>query len=220
MKKTLALILACALAMAILPVFADEAAVTGDWYADLGGMPVLLTLAEGGAYTLALPGSEVTGTWVLDDGYIYIDGSKAPDMATLGEDKLIMSDGMTIFTRDKVEGYAPADPKADADALAFAGYWQAAYVDVNGTPIPAAVLDDETDLYVEGVHAILGGPIFGDTIVEMAFVDGALTSENEGVKVQLQYQQDGLLRLTVTGTDTAPQIFYLSEAYSAALEGE
>ena len=219
MKKALALILACVLALAILPAVAEEVYVTGDWYAELGGLPVQLTLAEDGTYSLTLPGSDpAAGTWVLKNGYIYMDGASTPDMATIGESSLIMSDGATVFTREKVEGYALADLKADADLVAFAGYWQAVYVDVNGAPISAEALADETDLYVEGTHAILGGPIFGDTIVEMAFADGAMTCESEGAKVQLQLQQDGLLRLSVSAADAEAQAFYLAKAYSAALD--
>ena len=212
MKKTLALILTCVLALAVLPALADEAAVTGDWYADPDGMPVQLTLAEDGTYTLSVPGSEpVCGAWKLDDGYIYMDGAKTPDMATLGDDTLVMSDGMTFFTREKIEGYIPADPMTDADASAFAGYWQAVYVVVNGMPVPASVLKDQTDLYVEGHSAILGGPRFGDTQVKMTLENGALTCENAGARVTLQIQQDGYLRFTIAAPD-ATQILYLLRA--------
>ena len=219
MKKTLAMILICVLVLAAFPGFAEG--VTGDWYADLGGAAIHPNLAEGGSYTVEIPGSDpVTGVWVLDDGYIYMDGSASPDIATIGETSLIMSDGMTFFTREKVENYAPAEPKADAPLELFAGYWTAVYVDVNDTPVLARLLNDETDLYVEGHSAILGGPVLGDTQVALTYENGALTCEYEGTKAQLQLQQDGYLRLTVTGTETAPQTWYMMETYSEALNGE
>lgn len=221
MKKAMALIAACILALAALSVSAEESPVTGDWYTDMGGMPVQLTLAGDGSYTLAVPGGDsVTGTWVLDDGYIYMDGAAAPDMATMGGDMLVMSDGMTYFTREKIEGYAPAELRTDAVPADFAGYWQAAYVDVNGTPVTAYVLEDETDLYVEGSSAILGGPVLGDTQVKLAFGNGAFACESGGAKVQLQMQQDGYLRLTAAGTDGTVQTWYLIPAYSPALDGK
>ena len=90
MKKAMALIAACILALAALSVSAEESPVTGDWYTDMGGMPVQLTLAGDGSYTLAVPGGDsVTGTWVLDDGYIYMDGAAAPDMANMYYERLV-----------------------------------------------------------------------------------------------------------------------------------
>ena len=105
-------------------------------------------------------------------------------------------------------------------AESFAGYWKAAYTDVGGTPVPARLLGDETDLYIEGSSAILGGPTLGDTQVKLTWENGALTSDIEGVKVRVQFQADGCLRLTVTGNESAPQTWYMALAGCAVPEGE
>ena len=218
MKKCFALMLACLLALASLPALAEAPDVSGDWYADLGGAAARLTLAPDGAYTFAFPGKDaVTGVWKLDDGYICLDGAAAPELSIDGE-TLRLGEDTVFFTREQPKAYVPGEVRTDLILEMFAGYWKAAYVDVNGTPVPASVLEDETDLYVEGVHAILGGPVFGDTVVEGAFSDGALTCENGGAKVTLQYQQDGYLRLTVAAPDAAVQTWYLIPAYSPALD--
>ena len=210
MKKYIALILACALALAVLPAFAEEASpVAGDWYTRVEGVPYQLTLDPGGAYTFTDPRKEPkTGAWEFLDGYIYLDGSAEPSLYTL-EDMLCLGDRGVFFTREKPEGYTPAEPAEDVPLTAFAGYWRSAYMDLNGEALPAAAMGDATDLYIDGHSAILGGPVLGDVQVKLDFESGALTCENDGVSVLIQYQADEYLRLTVTGSDTAPQTWYM-----------
>lgn len=220
MKKYIALILICALTLSLLPALAEDAALAGDWYADLEGVPAQLTLGADGTYTLAVTGKETkTGVWALREGFLYMDGSAAPGLYPVG-DLLRLADAPVFFTREKPAFYTPAEPRALEDADDFAGYWKSVYVDLQGTAVPAYTMKDETDLYVEGTSAILGGPMLGDTPVKLAFENGELTADNEGVKTRMQLQADGFLRLTVTGTETAPQTWYLSRAYSPALEAE
>ena len=219
MKRSAALLLALALLLCALPVTAEEAA-TGDWYAVTDGVPTQLTLNEDGTYAVTNPLSEpVAGTWELADGFVYLDGDRDNPLALNGPVLMLEAAGL-YFTRQAPDLYVPAEPAADAPIEAYAGYWQCAYTDVNGTPLPASAAGDYADLYVEGSSAVLGGPLFGDAIVRLTYENGALTCENEGVRVELQYLQDGFLRLTVTGSGTAPQVWYLAAAYSAALDPE
>ena len=210
MKKYIALILACALALAVLPAFAEEATpVAVDWYTSVDGVPYQLTLDPGGAYTFTDPRTEPkTGAWEFRDGYIYLDGSAEPSLYTQ-EDMLCLGDRGVFFTREKPAGYTPAEPAEDVQLEMFAGYWRSAFVDLNGEALPAAAMGDATDLYIEGHSAILGGPVLGDKQVKLAFENGALTCEIDGNSVLIQYQADECLRLTVTGSDTAPRIWYL-----------
>ena len=47
----------------------------GDWYAELSGLAIQLTLAEDGAYALLVPGSEpLAGVWAEEDGRLILDG--------------------------------------------------------------------------------------------------------------------------------------------------
>lgn len=90
-----------------------------------------------------------------------------------------------------------------------------------GTLVPAAALEDETDLYVEGYSAILGGPILGDVIVKFEEQGGVLaTAAGSSPSATIVLQQDGLLCLTVTGSETAPQTWYLQRSYSPVLHEE
>lgn len=201
MRKYIALFLALAL-MCTAGLALAEADVTGLWYFDLGGAAAELTLNADGAYRLAVPlAEEKTGTWKIDDGYVYLDGAAAPGLATWGENTLILGDSEGFFTREKPAYYAPADPLPDAPLALFAGYWVCWYVDVNGSPVLSDYAADRTDLYIEGSSGILGGPRFGDTQVKFDFAGGALKSESAGAQVTLQIQQDAFLRLTLAGPE-------------------
>ena len=223
MKRLLGiLLLVCILLLSIMPAGAEENPASGCWYADLNGLSITLTLSADGTYTftdVVLPENDQTGAWELRDGFIYLDGNEYVPLSFNGS-TLTQVDLGLLFTREKPRGYIPADIMSDAAVDMFAGYWKAAYADVNGTPVPVALLDDETDLYVDGHSAILGGPMLGDTQVKLTFENSALFCDNEGVKAELLLQADGLLRLTVTGSETMPQTWYLMRVYSPAQDGE
>ena len=211
MKKHIAIYLALVLALSAVLALA-EADVSGLWYADLDGAVAELSLNADGTYRLAVPlEEEKTGTWKLDDGFIYLDGAAEPDLATWANGNLMLGDHLAFFTREKPAYYAPADPLPDAPLALFAGYWVCRYVDVNGSPVLADYAADRTDLYIEGSSGILGGPRFGDTQVKFDFSDGALTCQHARAQVTLQIQQDGFLRLTLAAPD-ASQTLYLTSA--------
>ena len=217
MRKQIALFLALALACTAGLALA-EADVVGLWYADLGGAAAELSLNADGTYRLAVPlEEEKTGTWKFDDGFVYLDGASTPDLATWGENTLILGDSEGFFTRGKPWVYAPDDPLPDAPLALFAGYWVCQYVEVNGSPVLADYAADRTDLYIEGHSGILGGPRFGDAQVKFDFADGALTCEHAGTQVTLQIQQDGFLRLT-TAPDAAALYLFHAAAPDEALD--
>ena len=219
MKKIFALLIS------LLVVFATAAPAedaSGDWYASLNGLPVHLALGADGTYTVSVPAeAPASGRWELRDGFVYLEGEENSPLNLMDGTMLIWTDACLIFTREKEDGYVPGSAWADAPVILYSDYWKAAYADVAGTPVPAFALEDETDLYVEGHSAILGGPVLGDVIVKLAERDGALvTEEGSAPAAELVLQQDGLLRLTVTGSGTAPQTWYMMRSYSAALDGE
>ncbi|MCR4622034.1 MAG: hypothetical protein K5663_08125 [Clostridiales bacterium] len=217
MKRYIALILACLL-LAALPALAETEDVSGEWYTGINGAAALLTLKADGSYTISYPTAETAkGTWRYDDGYIYLDGEDLPALMTI-DGQLKLCGEAVFFTRERPATYAPAEVLEGIYIGELSGYWKAAYVDKEGTPLPAGLLEDETDLYVEGTHVILGGPEFGDTIVEMAEENGALSGEIGGAQVLIQQQQDGLLRLSVTSPDAPARVWYLAAATSAALD--
>ena len=172
----------------------------GDWYAGYQGLALTLTLSEDGRYAFHFPGQEDrTGTWALnDENLLCLDGEEGETLLP-AEDVLRWASADLLFTRQAPEVYVPGKLLTDLQPGDLDGYWKSHFVAVGDGTILASALDEKTDIYIEGTRVALGGPLFGDIIVDMAWKDAALTYEKEGVSVSLALQQDGLLRLTVEG---------------------
>ena len=178
----------------------------------------------------------LSGTWVEKDGSIYLDGEEAPTLIVLG-DRLSWPEAGLFLTAEKPEvgAYTPAEPLTGADAALLNGYWTSLFVQADGAILPAADLNDRTDVYIEvpspggeggtaqavtdevSPRAALGGPLFGDTIVDMTASAGALTHSADGATVTLALQQDGFLRLTLTTPD-GDMVIYLQRTYVEGLD--
>ena len=65
----------------------------------------------------------------------------------------------------------------------------------------------------------LVGPLTGETVLETAYADGALTWAADGVSIALALQQDGFLRLTLA-TDPETVTLYLLPYYVQGLSPE
>ncbi len=219
MKKSFILILVCALAAALLPALAQEATdVTGEWYSSRRGAVITLTLQEDGAYSIAsvYTAEPVEGTWVNESGFLYLDGEAEPSMFAV-DGVIRWNDAQLLFTRERpAPVYTPAEviKKAERPAAAsnmdlFQGYWIAKYADLNGEMVLIDALGFETDIYVEGKRAALGGKLFGDVIADMRYSGSAYTCEAGGGKLTLEMQQDGFMRLTLV-TDEKTTVLYLA----------
>ena len=157
-------------------------------------------------YTCKKCGKEITEELPVIQS-AYSDGGSILDML---RNKRYINEVTALITREQPDAYMPAEPMADVQLNQFAGYWKSVYTDRNGVTVPAATGVDATDLYIDGHSAILGGPVLGDTQVKLAFENGMLTCENGGSSVQILYQTDGYLRLTVTGSDKTSNIWYMA----------
>lgn len=191
------------------------------WYGLSLGLPVTLALSSDGTYTLSLAGEDRSGAWAEADGGIVLDGEETAPLYQVSD--TLLWQGMGIFlTAEPPEAgaYAPAELVKDGvTAETFNGYWQSAYVDADGAILSAHELDDKTDVYIEAPRAALGGPLFGDVAVDMAFVDGALTWSEGGVSVKMELQSDGLLRMTLAAPDSGMTL-YLLPTYVEGLSPE
>ena len=224
MKKIFALILF--LVMLLSPAALAEDGpeppacnATGEWFAEINGIPVCLTLREDYSYALEIPavlGESLAGAWELDDIYVRLDDADA--LALVSADLLIWAENDLRFTREKPWTYVPAEVLADAPQEAYNGYWKCAYVDDDGLSIPAAALRDDTDLYVDMPAVALGGARFGDVFWNFEFADGLYVADFNGQALALAYQADGFLRMTIAATDELTTL-YLSPA-PASLQGE
>jgi len=219
MKKALCVLFTLIMILSVNACLADEAGLYGEWYAEELGLVTALTLNTDGSYTVRYiteTEPSVTGSWLAKDGFIFLAGNEAGILNPIGDVLRLEPDGLFFF-RDKPEFYTPGSPVADAAPGAFDGYWVSGYVEVNGIPVEAALLDDDTDLYIEGCKAALGGGLFGDVIVDMEASDGALTLGDASASVTMQMQEDGFLRLTVSGAEETMVIYMVS---SSAGSGE
>jgi len=179
----------------------------GEWYAELSGLEIQLTLGEDGAYALLIPGNEpFSGVWEEKDGQLILDGDTDSPLLVL--DDVLRLDALDLlFTREKPITYAPAEPMADAPAALYDGHWRAHFVVLGEGTILAAALGEDTELYIEGDKLATNGARFGLKQYAPAFADGALTFPTDQGDVALQILQDGFLRLTLSGD--APAILYL-----------
>ena len=225
MKKLLAILLSFALLLVPALALGEEEApadITGLWFAEVEGMVVELTLNADGTYAVAIPaqpGESVTGAWAEKDGFLYFDGSDLPEINVLGTDVLKWIDYDAFLRREAPLIYAPADPLSDAPVELFTGYWQAQYVAVNGAVLFADTLGSPTEALIDGTNVALIGPLTGETVLETAYADGALTWAADGVSIALALQQDGFLRLTLT-TDPETVTLYLLPYYVQGLSPE
>ena len=216
MKKILAIILAVlllglcsAVAEEPLPEAADFSPA-GTWYREMNGFILVLTLEEGGTYTLSVTGGEGTqGVWELQNGYIILDGERDVALTFLGE-TLYSRDGRQAFFRRMPETYQPA-PAAEIHTFevegiqvptGFAGAWKSEYVLMGGTAVPASSLDDNTILYFESTRVMILGDVFGEIIADFAYADNALRMEEDGISFVIQPQEDGFMRFTATAGET------------------
>ena len=79
MKKLFSLILALCMACMLIPAMAEDS-ITGEWYASLAGVTMVMNLAEDGTAEMSMPGTEnvASGTWVLDGEKITVTIEDSP----------------------------------------------------------------------------------------------------------------------------------------------
>lgn len=235
MKKRIALLAAAALASGTLMtnVFASAEDVTGEWYADMYGMVMVLTLNEDGSYAMDMMGEIEEGTWVLEGETLTMD--KGTDVETAfaydGETFYAAEEGMEItFGREPIEVFVPAEPNAEAVLEDYAGEWGAHNVYAFGMTVPLEMMEVEGFyLTIEDTKVdfmLKGGFMFGEaeTELEAEFADGALTFT---LPAQDEYSEDSVYtaQLLVDGTmsvSTAMMedelIFYMEPVTEEATE--
>lgn len=240
MKKLLSILLALALALTLAacgqPTGAPaetpaapaepeleaepEAELTSvTWYGTEQGIDMTLTLTSDGTYAMELGGEVKSGVWTEDGGEITLDDDGAPTFLDLGDSLYWL--GMETYLTDEEDVfgvYRPADVLTEGvTASDYNGYWKSLYVETDGAIFAADELDDRTDVYIEAPRAALGGPLFGDVMVELTRADSALSWSEGDISVTLALQEDGLLRLTLADAD-GDMILYLMPVYVDALD--
>ena len=178
--------------------FGPEDEYAGAWYGVAGGMEMVLDLNADGSYVMTYAGGEETGSWSLSDDGIVLDEDETATL-TLEGTQLLWPGSNVCFSREPSAAgiYTPAELLAGMDAEAFNGYWKSGFVEVAGAILTAESVNEVTDVYIEAPRAALGGPLFGDVIVDMTEENGTLVYAEGDVSVTLALQEDGLMRMTL-----------------------
>lgn len=201
----------------------------GLWYTTVDGFPLTLELKREGDYTMtigvvieredgsvssaAATDEPLNGTWTLEEELVYLDGEEEPSFE-MRSGMLYWLAGGIFFEAEAPELYQPAALLANAKKGDFDGYWVSTFAAVDELVLNAETVDDNTDLYIEGDRAALGGDIFGDDNAKFSLADGLMTytdgTGGEKITVTLGLQEDGMLRLVFTGGEDDPLTLYLS----------
>lgn len=186
MKKRIALLTAAALASGVLMtnVFAAAEEVAGEWYADMYGMVMTLTLNEDGTYAMDIMGEIEEGTWDLEGETLTMDKGTEVEMTLAydGETLYAADEEMEMtFGREPIEVFVPAEPNAEAVLEDYAGEWGANNVYAFGMTVPLEMMEMEGFyLTIEDTKVdfmLKGGFMFGEaeTELEAEYAEGALT---------------------------------------------
>ena len=203
-----------------------EEDVTGLWYCSFGAVDLCLELEEGGAYTVTLPHDPegtVTGTWEERDGFLYLDGDETAPLSAYGDLLSWPAAGVFLSREEPAPLYVPAATLETLPEGILDGYWVAAFLELDGDVFSVEDLNERMDLYVEGSRAALGGPVFGDRIVDLEVLESGLSFSGEGFRVDMSLQADGFLRLSMEADGEGALVYYLynaGPADEAETEGE
>ena len=235
MKKRLAFLLAAALTVTAAFTVAAEEDVTGEWYANLYGMPVTLILDENGEYTMEMEAFEEegeepqTGTWELDGESVIMDkgGEDEISFAYDGETLYADIDGMEmLFSRDPeaAAGFVPAEIRTDAAIEEFAGDWTGTELSAFGMTAPLEMMEvEKVELGIKEnlVSFTMAGFLFGEwelPDLEGELKDGVLTftvpaedEYSEDTEWSVRLHEDGMLSMAVTIMDEE-FVFYMEPA--------
>ena len=190
--------------------FGPEDEYAGAWYGLVGGMEMVLDLNSDGRYIITFAGGEENGSWRLSDEGIVLDADETATLTVQGEQ--LFWPGSNVYFNREVQAagaYSPAELLTDVDSEVFNGYWRSRFVETAGAILTAESVNEVTDVYIEAPRAALGGPLFGDVVVDMTAENGALVFSEGDVSVTLALQEDGFLRMTLENGDEE-MVLYLA----------
>ena len=204
MKKLFSLILALCMACMLIPAMAEDS-ITGEWYASLAGVTMVMNLAEDGTAEMSMPGTEnvAAGTWVLDGEKITVTIEDSPAEGTYADGKI-----------------TEVNPAAAAED--FDGTWNIVYIGYNGTVVDAAAAGQQLPgLVVENSTMKFTGEgslaqVFGTNALPLTFADGALSMSvalgETSYGLKLEMLEDGMLALTASMGETGAIMYFVKDA--------
>ena len=185
MKKILTVLMAMLL-LALLACGAAAEDVTGEWYAEVYGMVMKMTVNADNTYVLEAAGEAVPGTWEMDGANMIVDKGTETESVFAYDAAAQTLDmaGEMLFTRTAIEAWTPAAVRAEAALTDFEGIWTAQRVDCFGALLPV----DDAGVYMDA------GIAGANVSLTVTFMD-AETFEGEAVL------ENGTLTLTVPAKD-------------------
>lgn len=236
MKKFFALMLVLAMACAMLPAAAEED-MTGVWYMKtmtvgeqtidvaMMGMEGSLTLNADGTGVMASSGQESECTWTATS--ITINGDTA-ELALADGALVITSEGTSMtFSREAPSAVEMAPENLNAAAEDFNGNWVCAYLEMEGTIVPASLMEAAGQAlpvitFDNGKFTLEGGTlgdVLGAILPELTYAEGVYTGETSFgdtvIPFRLSLLEDGMLRFSCTMGET-PTTMYFKTAEAEA----
>ena len=184
MKKILATIVTLLLALLACGAVAED--VTGEWYAEVYGIVMKMTVNADNTYVLEAAGEAAPGTWEMDGTNMIVDkGTETESVFTYDAAAQVLDmAGEMTFTRTAIEAWTPAAVRAEAALADFEGIWTAQRVDCFGALLPV----DDAGVYMDA------GIVGASVSLTVTFMD-AETFEGEAVL------ENGTLTLTIPAKD-------------------
>jgi len=185
MKKILTAIVALMM-LAVLACGAVAEDVTGEWYAEVYGMVMKMTVNADNTYVLEAAGDAAPGTWEMDGTNLIVDKGTETESVFAYDAAAQTLDmaGEMLFTRTAIEAWTPAAVRAEAALADFEGIWSAQRVDAFGAVLPV----NDAGVFMDA------GIVGANVSLTVTFIDTE-TFEGEAVL------ENGTLTLTVLAKD-------------------
>ena len=185
MKKILTAIVALMM-LAVLACGAVAEDVTGEWYAEVYGMVMKMTVNADNTYVLEAGGDAAPGTWELDGTNLIVDKGTETESVFAYDAAAQTLDmaGEMLFTRTAIEAWTPAAVRAEAALADFEGVWTAQRVDAFGAVLPV----NDAGVFMDA------GIVGANVSLTVTFIDTE-TFEGEAAL------EGGMLTLTVPAKD-------------------
>ena len=220
MKKILTAIVTLTL-LAMLAVGAYAEDVTGEWYAEVYGMVMKMTVNADNTYVLEAGGDSAPGTWELDGTNLIVDkGTETESVFTYDAAAQVLDmAGEMTFTRTAMEAWAPAAVRTEAALADFEGIWKAMNVDCFGALLPVDAAGVYMDALITGnsvsvtINFIEPETFEGEAVLENGTLTMTVPAKDEYSTASvftMNALEDGMIAIT-TELFSEPATFYLEQ---------
>ena len=195
--------------------------VTGEWYAEVYGMVMKMTVNADNTYVLEAGGDSAPGTWELDGTNLIVDkGTETESVFTYDAAAQVLDmAGEMTFTRTAMEAWAPAAVRTEAALADFEGIWKAMNVDCFGALLPVDAAGVYMDALITGnsvsvtINFIEPETFEGEAVLENGTLTMTVPAKDEYSTASvftMNALEDGMIAIT-TELFSEPATFYLEQ---------